>query len=40
MDKTYLIELLEIWRLFGAKETKVTVTEISRQNFGLKKEIN
>jgi len=22
MDKTYLIELLEIWRLFGTKETK------------------
>jgi hypothetical protein len=28
MDKTYRIELLEIWRLFGTKETKITVTEI------------
>jgi len=25
MDKTYLIDLLEIWRLFGTKETKITI---------------
>ena len=36
MHKTYLIELLEIWRLFGTKETKITITEISSQNFGMK----
>ena len=29
--KTYLIELLEIRRLFGTKETKITITEISSQ---------
>jgi hypothetical protein len=40
MDKTYLIELLEIWHLFGAKETKITITEISSQNFGMIKERN
>jgi hypothetical protein len=28
MDKTYLIELLEIRRLFGTKETKITIRDL------------
>ena len=40
MDKTYLIERLEIWRLFGIKEVKTAITEISSQNFGMIKERN
>ena len=35
-EKKYLIELLELWRLFGTKETKITITENSNQHFGMK----
>jgi len=40
MDKTYLIELVRDIGLFGTKETKITITEISSQNFGMKQERN
>jgi hypothetical protein len=37
MDKTYLIELVpDGTSLFGTKETKITITEIPSQNFGMK----
>ena len=36
MDKTYLIELLEICGLFGTKEIKIKITGISSRNFEMK----
>ena len=33
-------KLFEICGLFGTKETKITITEISSQNFGMKQERN
>ena len=36
MVKTYLIELVRDVTPLGTKETKITITEISSQNFGMK----